>query len=109
MKQRLLQLIGGCIAFWAVLAVPVYCLGGETSLLFSAAAAVLCLVPTAATQVWIDLAFGKSPEQQLAAALGGSGIRIAFVLLAGMLFIGVSTIIIRRAFGFGLSCFTWRR
>jgi uncharacterized membrane protein YhaH (DUF805 family) len=84
-KQRLLQLIGGCTAFWALLALPAYFLGGDTSLLYSATAAVLCLVPTAVTQVWIDLALGKSQEHQLAAALGGSGIRIAVVLLAGML------------------------
>jgi hypothetical protein len=90
LKLRLAVLISGCIGLWMLVAFPAYYLGGEPGLLFSATAAVLCLVPAAATQLWADKVAGKSPELQLAVVLGGTGIRMVCVIGFGMvLFFGV--------------------
>src|SRR5438128_2295316 len=59
-------------------------LGGEVGLLHSAVAALLCVVPTAVTQVWAERSLGKPAEHQLAAVLGGTGIRMVFVVGIGM-------------------------
>jgi len=53
-------------------------------LLYSAVAAVLALIPALVTMAWCDLALGQSPEQQLAAVLGSTGIRMAFVVAIGL-------------------------
>jgi hypothetical protein len=85
LKQRLLWLIGGTVALWLLLAGPAYLCWGEQQLIFSAVAAGLCLVPMAATLVWVEFAHGqKAPEQQLLAVLGGTGVCMAFVLAGGM-------------------------
>jgi ABC-type multidrug transport system permease subunit len=84
LTKRLLSLIAGCAALWLVLGFPAYYLDGELGLAQSAAAAVLCLVPTTVTLLWCDLVVGKSPELQLAAVLGGTGIRMAFVVGIGL-------------------------
>jgi hypothetical protein len=83
-KQRLLLLLGSCLFLWLLLAGPVYWLLGSQQLLFSAVAAGVCLIPAAGTLILCELAFGKSPEQQLAAVMGGMGIRMLFVLGLGM-------------------------
>jgi hypothetical protein len=82
--QRLLVLIGSCGLLWLVLACPAYWWLGGDHFLYSAVAAAMCLVPTAATLLWCELAMGKTPEQQLAAVMGGTGIRMFFVIGVGM-------------------------
>jgi hypothetical protein len=98
LKKRLLLLVAGCAGLWVVLASA--CLGFifwtaspelgpslediERNLLQSGVAAGLCLLPTAATLLWCDLVLGSSPEKQLAAVFGGTGIRMAFVLAVSM-------------------------
>jgi hypothetical protein len=78
-------LIGGCVLLWLVVAVPAYLWFGEQHLLYSAVAAGVCLVPMAATLLWCEWSMGKSPELQLAAVLGGTGVRMVFVVGVGML------------------------
>lgn len=51
----------------------------------SATALGLCLVPTVLTMLWASWSSGQDPEQQVVAALGGTGIRMAFVLGMGLL------------------------
>ena len=80
MKKRLAILVGGSLALWWVLAYPAYHLGGVPGLVSSAVALGLCLAPTVATLVWANWASGSSPEQQLLMVLGGTGVRMAFVL-----------------------------
>jgi hypothetical protein len=85
LKGRLVLLASGSACLWALLSYPAYLLGGEEGLIFSAVAAVLCLLPTAATLLWCDLVLGGSPEQQLMAVFGGTAIRIIFVIGCGMI------------------------
>jgi hypothetical protein len=85
LSRRLLLLLGGCSVLWLLLSYPAFLLGGQEGVMFSAVAAVLCMVPTAATLVWCDLVLGGSPEQQLMAVFGGTGIRIIFVLGSAMI------------------------
>jgi hypothetical protein len=48
-------------------------------------ALVLCLVPAVATFLWTSWGMKQSPEQQLTAALGGTGVRLFVVLGIGLL------------------------
>jgi hypothetical protein len=82
--HRLLLLLGSCLALWLLLAGPVFWLLGAQHLLFTVVAASICLVPAVGTLLWCELALGKSPEQQLAAVMGGMGIRMLFVVGLGM-------------------------
>ena len=74
--------IAGSIAFWALLALPARFIWGDSALTVSAVAAVLCLVPAAATFVWAAWAYRQPIEKQLAMVLGGTGVRL-FVVLGG--------------------------
>jgi hypothetical protein len=85
---RLLVLLLGSLAFWGVTAGAVYFLAEDhrdVVLGFSGTALVLCLVPAVGTMVWACWGLSRSAEHQLAAVLGGSGIRMFFVLGAGLL------------------------
>lgn len=84
MTKSLTLLAGGVVLFWAVIAWPARWLGGDAALHLSAVAAVLCFVPMALTFVWACRAFHGRPEQQVAAVLGGTGIRMAAVIAGGM-------------------------
>jgi hypothetical protein len=64
---------------------PAYVIWGETAPVYGAVALALCLVPTAATLLWAGWALDQSPEQQLGLVLGGTGVRMVFVLGAGLL------------------------
>jgi hypothetical protein len=77
-------LVAVMVGFWALAAYPGRVLWGESALVFSAVALVLCLVPAAITLLWAGWAFRQSPEQQLVAVLGGTGLRMAFVLALGL-------------------------
>jgi hypothetical protein len=77
-------LLVGSLGFWAAAVYPTRLLGGEPAVVYSAVAVGLCLVPTAATLLWAERAFRGSPEQQLLMVLGGTGVRMATVLGAGL-------------------------
>ena len=77
-------MVGGCLLPWLLLAGPVYLMLGERHILFSAVAAGLCLVPMVGTLLWSDLTSAKSPEQRLAAVLGGTALRIVAAVGLGM-------------------------
>jgi predicted tellurium resistance membrane protein TerC len=79
--HHLAWLLGSTLAAWAVAAYPAYRLGGDSALVFSTVAMAVCLLPAAATFLLARLAFHRSPEQQLLLILGGSGIRMAVVLV----------------------------
>jgi hypothetical protein len=79
--RRLLLLLAGSLAFWLLAALPARLLGGgDTALTWSGTALLLCLLPAAATLAWAHRALEGTPEQQLAVVLGGSGLRLFFVL-----------------------------
>jgi hypothetical protein len=84
-KQRLAVLIGSSAVLWLVLGFPARLLWGDSALAFAAAALLVCLLPTTLTLVWSYKALhGGAPEQQLLAILGSTGLRMMFVLCAGM-------------------------
>jgi hypothetical protein len=83
------MLVTGCAGLWLVayLACVIFdekAWAGWDGVVHSSVSAVVCLVPTAVTLLWCDLVLGKSPEQQLAAVLGGTGVRMAFVVGVAM-------------------------
>lgn len=80
MKRKLGWLIGGTLVLWLMLALPSWLIGGEVALIYSAAAAVLCLAPMTATLVWSQWAMGHAADKQLVAVLGGTGLRMMVVL-----------------------------
>jgi hypothetical protein len=85
--KRLLLLVAASLSLWLLTAWPALAWSwwqDDGHLLYSAVAAGLCLVPTAATLIWCDLALSKSPDQQLVAVLGGTGFRLLFVIGIGM-------------------------
>jgi hypothetical protein len=90
---RLGALVGWTLAAWAVAVYPAHLLWGrgdlalwEDPILFrSLAAAALCLVPTGLTLAWASWAARQAGEQQLMMTLGGTGLRMGFVLAGGLL------------------------
>jgi hypothetical protein len=84
MKHGLRWLVAGCLLFWLALAYPACLLAGDVAVLHSAVAALLCLLPSAATLLWTRSALKGLPEQQLATVLGGTTVRLLFVLGIGM-------------------------
>ena len=92
MIRRLLLLVGGSAAFWLLVGLPARHLGGgDTAVVDLGTALLLCLVPGAVTLLWGERAMRQSPDKQLILMMGGTGVRMAFVLLTGwMLFQGVS-------------------
>jgi hypothetical protein len=72
------------VVFWAAVAYPVSLWAGETAWLLSAVAMGLCLLPAAATLVWMNRTASVDPTQQVYAWLGGTGIRLFFVGAAGV-------------------------
>ena len=88
MTRRLLLLIGGTLAFWVLVALPGRFLLDDADsaarlIGYSGTALLLCLIPTAVTLIWSRAALEKSPEAQLIAVMGGTGVRLFAVLLAG--------------------------
>ncbi len=84
MIRRLLFLVGGSAAFWLLVGLPARHLGGgDAAMVFLGTALLLCLAPAILTLVWGERAFQQSADKQLILVLGGTGVRIIFVLLTG--------------------------
>lgn len=84
MIRRLLVLLGGSAAFCLLVGLPARHLGGgDAALVFIGTALGLCLLPAVVTLIWGERALRQSADQQLIMVLGGTGVRMAFVLLAG--------------------------
>ncbi len=87
MIRRLLLLVGGCAAFWLLVGLPARHLGGgDAAMAYLGTALLLCLAPAIVTLVWGERALRQSADKQLILVLGGTGVRMAFVLLAGWAF-----------------------
>jgi hypothetical protein len=84
--RRVLLLIAGSLALWLVVALPARMLGGgDAAIIFSGTALLLCLVPAVGTLIWATWSLRKHSEQQLMMILGGTGLRMFFVLGVGLL------------------------
>jgi hypothetical protein len=93
--KRLLYLIGGSLLFWLLIAIPARQLsaetlkpgyGGDPAFVYSLTAVLICLLPTTITLYWGSRALNGPPEQQLTLVMGGTGVRMFFVLLVGLAF-----------------------
>jgi hypothetical protein len=87
-KASLSLFVTGVLALWAVasgIALLAWPERREMFLIYSAAAAALCLVPGALTLTWALWGSSQSPEQRRLVALGGTVVRMFFVLGAGLL------------------------
>jgi hypothetical protein len=84
-KQRLAWFLAGALAFWAVATGVAILFWDDVAVALSAVAALLCLLPSVATLLWSAWGMEQSPEQQLTATLGGTGVRMFFVLGVGLL------------------------
>lgn len=80
MKKPVGFLIACTLLAWAVAAYPGKVLQGDGALVCSAAAMLICLLPAAATLAWACRSQGQAPDQQLLMALGGTTVRMVFVL-----------------------------
>ena len=65
MIHRLGILVIGTLAIWAIVVIPARAYGGDRALVYSAVAAVLCLVPNIGTLLWADRVVNQGAEQQL--------------------------------------------
>jgi hypothetical protein len=68
-----------------VTAVPASQLGVQNALAMSAAAAILCFVPTALVIIWASWARQKSGDQNVLMLVGGMGLRMTTVLAGAWL------------------------
>lgn len=88
MTRRLMLLFGGTLTLWVLIALPTRALVDDPEvkariIVYSGTTLLLCLIPTALTLIWCSAALQQAPENQLAAVMGGTGIRLLSVLLAG--------------------------
>jgi hypothetical protein len=83
-NRRLTLLSVGCLAFGVLTAFPAAQLWGPAMYVDAAVACGLCLLPTLAACAAADRAFRNSPQRQVLAFLGGSGLRMLVVLSAGL-------------------------
>src|SRR5436309_12534970 len=79
-------LIAVAMAFWLLVAIPARALGGgDSAVIFSGTALLLCLIPTIGTLAWGAKSLRERPDQQITMILGGTGLRMFFVLCGGLL------------------------
>lgn len=93
MKRRLAYFVGGTVLVWllvngvgrlAAARFPDHVTWAERETVYSAVAVLLCLIPTTLTLLWSAWAFRQTPDLQLVSVLGGTGVRMFFVLAAGL-------------------------
>src|SRR5438067_13510511 len=79
----------GGLACWVLVALPARALlEGEQAqrvAAYSGVSLLLCLVPAIVTLWWARRSLDQSPESQLTAVLGGTGVRLSVTLLAAWL------------------------
>jgi hypothetical protein len=93
--KRLVYLVGGSLLVWLLIAIPArnvgpeYLkpgLGGDPAFVYSLTAVLICLLPTTITLYWGLRSLNGPADQQLTLVMGGTGIRMFFVLLVGLAF-----------------------
>jgi hypothetical protein len=88
-KRLLAFLIGGTLAAWILVLYPARILVGEFTTLYGTVAMALCLVPAAGTLAWSWRAMEWKAEQQIIVILGGTGLRMVWVLVGGLAICGL--------------------
>ncbi len=82
--KRLGILTACTLLLWVLLLYPATLVWGDAVIVQSVAAALICLVPGLVTMLWAQWGLRSTPEQQLAAILGGTGLRMAVALGSGL-------------------------
>ena len=82
MKTMAAFLVGGLAVGGSGAAVG-YAWGGADAVLPAAAGFALAFLPAAVTLAWVTWTYRSTPEMQLLASLGGSGVRMAVALTGG--------------------------
>lgn len=77
--------VGGSLLYGAVALGLGFALAGEDILLEASIAFVLAFVPAAATLTFVVVSYRSTPDMQLTASLGGSGVRMMIALGGGYL------------------------
>jgi hypothetical protein len=84
MIHRLLVLIACSVLLWTVLLIPAWWCWGDDQLLQSVAALALVALPAVLTLAWISWTYQQTPDMQLMAALGSTGVRMLVALGGGI-------------------------
>lgn len=89
MIRRVLIFWVGCAALFLLSVMPFRILledeaRANAMTAYAATAMLLCLIPTTITLAWSAHALKQDPNQQMALVLGGTGIRMFFVLLGAL-------------------------
>ena len=83
-------LLGSLVLLWLLAALPARWIWGESVFLQSIFALVLCALPAAVSLAWANAGMQRSPEMLMFQVLGGTGLRMAFVLGVGLaLYLGL--------------------
>ena len=98
MIRRLQFLVCGSLLFLALVSYPALRLWGATAIVYASVGMGLCLLPTIVTLAWSAWALKSSAEQQLLLVLGGTGLRMTFVLGAGLMLYGLVEYFHRESF-----------
>ncbi len=88
MIKQLGVFLAGAAAVWAITFAVGCVLWSDRAgslLACSLAGLLLCLIPTTLTFLWSVWGLKQTPDQQLAAVLGSTGLRLFFVLGLGLL------------------------
>ncbi|HEV3120165.1 MAG TPA: hypothetical protein VGY58_24100 [Gemmataceae bacterium] len=84
MKRNVAILVAGVAGSWLLVFYPARLLWGDKAPVLAAVAGLLCLIPALVTLVWSRWALRSTPEQQLLAVMGGTGLRMIFAAGAGI-------------------------
>ena len=85
MTRSLGILIGVTVAVWAAAFLPARMLGGERTLIYSLVALVICLIPSVVTLIWACKTLKYRPSQAFTVIASSMGVRMTFVLGAGLI------------------------
>ena len=103
MIKRLAWFLGGALLLWAGLVLGLKGREFAPDAVVISVAAGLCLVPSLLTLAWSSWSVGQTPEQQLLATLGGTGVRMFVVLAAGIVLTMAVPYFAERQQGFWIS------
>ena len=82
--RSLVFFICGALLFGALSLGIAYAVGNEETLVQGGVAFGLAFVPAALTLGWVVYSYRSTPDMQLMASLGGSGVRMAIALGGGL-------------------------
>jgi hypothetical protein len=103
MMKRLAWFLAGAILLWAGLVLGLRGRDFAPDTAVITVAAGLCLVPSLLALAWASWSVGQTPEQQLLATLGGTGVRMFIVLAVGLVLTSTVPYFAERQQGFWIS------